>query len=192
MQTGLLLDESVRDYLEQLASRSPTPGGGSVAALTGAAAAALGEMVCALTVGKPRFAAVEDEVRGLQGRFGRAREMLSRLVDEDAQAYLGLANALKLEKADLNRPLEIRQAAEVAATVPLETAAVAAEVFAALRRLGEIGNPNLQADITAGQHLAVAAVHAAAANVAANLSFVGDSERPRLTEQLARLQSAVS
>jgi len=86
MPTASLLQLSLAEFLDRLASDTPTPGGGSVAALTGALAASLGKMVCAFTLGRPKFAAVEPEVRVLSDRLTRAGSMLRALVDEDAAA----------------------------------------------------------------------------------------------------------
>jgi formiminotetrahydrofolate cyclodeaminase len=73
---------SIDEFLEQLASRTPTPGGGSVAALTGALAAGLGQMVAAYTLGRPKFAAVAPQVQNLAERQHRARQHLRQLMDE--------------------------------------------------------------------------------------------------------------
>lgn len=175
---------SIGEFLDRLASDAPTPGGGSVAALTGAHAAALGRMVVALTLGKPKFTDVESRVREIDRRLERAGTMLRRLMDEDAEAYQVLRGTFKLEKTDPQRTERIRQAAGLAGSVPLETAALCARVLADLIELSEIGNPLLQADAEASRHLAQAAVLAAAANVRANVPLMSESEAAEIQKQL--------
>jgi formiminotetrahydrofolate cyclodeaminase len=178
---------TIDTFLERLASADPTPGGGSVAALSGALAAALGQMAAALTVGKPKFAAVEEPVRATAARLARAGQMLRRLMDEDAAAYAEVHAAFQMDKADPQRSERVRQAATLAAEVPLETATIAYRVQQELIALREIANPNLKADMTAGVHLARAATHAAAANVRANLPLVDPAAAAELEQQLEPL-----
>ena len=166
---------------------SPTPGGGSVAALTGALAAALGRMVAAFTLEKPKFAAVAPQVGQLAGRLQRAEEMLRRLIDEDAAAYGVLDAAFKLDKADAQRAARIAEAAGLAGSVPLETATLAARVLDDLTQLRGIGNPLLRSDADAARQLAYAALQAAAANVRANLALMAPEESKPIAAQLDAL-----
>jgi methenyltetrahydrofolate cyclohydrolase len=131
MQNPSLLDMSVQEFLERLGSDAPTPGGGSVAALSGALAAALGQMVCRLTAGRPKFAAVADQVRMLCARFASAEDLLRRLVEEDAAAYDELSAVLKSSKEEPGRSERLSAAAAVAAAVPFETVAVARQLLTA-------------------------------------------------------------
>lgn len=185
MAEETLADLPVAAFLERLAAGSPTPGGGSAAALAGALAAALGRMVAALTLGKPRYAAVAAELHALAARLARAQGMLRRLMDEDAAAYSALSAALKLDAADPQRAAQVADAAGLAARVPLETAAIAAEVGHELERLAAVGNPRLRPDVEAGLHLARAAVQAAAANVRANLPQMAPEDARVIEAQLA-------
>lgn len=187
-----LTDLSLADFLARLASTQPTPGGGSVAALTGALAASLGRMVAGFTLGRPKFAAVEPQVRGLAERLTRAAELFARLIDEDAAAYELLSGALKMDKSDPARAERVRQAAGVAARVPLETAALGAAAWADLEQLHAVGNPRLHSDAQAAMHLARAAVLAAAANVRANLSFLHAEDRAEVGRQLEHFIARVT
>lgn len=184
MAERALVDLPIREFLDRLAAKTPTPGGGSVAALTGALAAGLGCMVAGYTVGKQKFAAVEDEVRALTERLTKAGDLLRRLIDEDAAAYDVLSAAFKLDKAEPDRPERVQQAARLAASVPLETATLCAAVRADVQRLRKIGNPMLRSDAEAALHLAEAAWHAAAANVRANLPLLPPEEATELERQL--------
>ncbi|MBU0641594.1 MAG: cyclodeaminase/cyclohydrolase family protein [Planctomycetes bacterium] len=187
MDDSALLAISTSDYLSRLASAAPAPGGGSAAALTGALAAALGQMVSALTIGKPQFADVEPRVRALQTRLERTGAMLRRLVEEDATAYEALSAAFKIAKDDPERKARIAAAAEVAAGVPFQTVALSRELSTDLRELGKIANPQLSPDVEAAQHLADAAMHAAAANARVNLPLLAEERAQRMRAELERL-----
>lgn len=187
MSDQSLIQMTLDDFLDRLASDAPTPGGGSVAALTAALAASLGRMVCALTIGKPDFAEVKQDVSQISSRLTRAALLLRRLVDEDASAYGELHAAFKLKRSDDTRKQKIAEAAGLAAAVPLETIAVSRRVLSDLRRLEMIGNPNLRADMESGIHLSRAAMHAAAANVRANLPLLSDNQAGKADEELGRL-----
>ena len=187
MDTQSLRQLPLDEFLDRLASDSPTPGGGSVAALTGAQAAALGQMVAAFTAGKPKFAAVEPQVRAIAERLARAGGMLRVLINEDATAYGVLNSAFKLDKSDPQRAGRITRAASLAGSVPLETAALSATALRDLEQLREIGNPLLRSDVEAAIHLARAAMHAAAANVRANLSLMDKDSAQAMGTQLDAL-----
>jgi formiminotetrahydrofolate cyclodeaminase len=178
----------IAEFLDRLASSAPTPGGGSVAALTGALAAGLGQMACALTIGKPKFAAVEEQVKALSERLRRAGESLRKLMDEDAEAYSLLTEALRLNKADPQRKERVQEAAWVSGSVPLETAGFCARVSDTLKELRPIGNPLLASDMEAALHLAQAALRAAVANVRANIPLMSPDSATFVEKQLATLQ----
>jgi len=187
MAESPLVSRSIEEFLDRLASDAPTPGGGAVAALTGALAASLGRMVCGLTTGRKKFADVEPQVKQIASRLTRAAEMLKRLIDEDAAAYAELSAVFKLDKSDPNRKARLVETAALAAAVPLETAAVSRQVLSDLRRLEPIANPNLRSDVEAGMHVAQAAMHAAAANVRVNLSLLPKEQAEKVTKELDQL-----
>src|SRR5207253_4915209 len=89
---------TIDDFLAQLGSSDPTPGGGALAALSGSMAAAMLAMVCNLTVGRPRFADVEAEVMDLRGRCEDMQRKLLNLADADADAYLAVRDAYRLPR----------------------------------------------------------------------------------------------
>jgi formiminotetrahydrofolate cyclodeaminase len=182
-----LVDVSVAEFLGRLSSDAPSPGGGAVAALTGALSASLGQMVCALTIGKPKFAEVEPQVKQIASRLNRAGLMLTRLIDEDADAYGELSAALKLDRSDPQRKERLAQTAGLAAAVPLETVAVSRQVLGDLRRLEPVGNPNLRSDVEAAIHLARAAMHAAAANVRVNLPLLPSEQSQTVNSEVDRM-----
>jgi formiminotetrahydrofolate cyclodeaminase len=182
-----LLDQTLRDFLGNLSTDQPTPGGGAVAALAGALAAALGQMAAALTVGRPRFAASENQVQELAARLKRAEQVLRTLLDADAAAYEELRGAFKLPREDATRPARIREAAGAAAAVPFQVAALAQKVRLDLARLAPICNPNLASDVQVGLHLAAAAMHSAAIMVRVNLPLLDEAERVPLERELNQL-----
>jgi len=190
MAQDRLFDASVAEFLDRLASDAPTPGGGAAAALVGAISAALGQMACALTLGKPKFAEREAEVQPLASRLRRAALMLRELVEEDAAAYEALSQALKLDRNHPDRAARVARAAELAAGVPLETVAVTRQVLADLRRLTDLANPSLRCDLQAALHLAGAAMQAAAENVRANLPLLPPEQRARVERELSALLGA--
>ncbi|QOJ14503.1 MAG: cyclodeaminase/cyclohydrolase family protein [Planctomycetia bacterium] len=184
--TGL----TVHEFLEALAARQETPGGGSVAALCGALAASLGRMAAAFTTDSPRFADVAERVTEIAGRLARAGHMLSELIDEDAAAYLALSAAFKRDKGDPDRSAVIRTAATLAAAVPFQVAVLSRKVRLDLARLAPIANPNLASDVECGLHLAAAAMHSAAVNVRVNLRLLGAPESERIERELAAILGA--
>ena len=94
----MLLENTTIEFLNKLASRDPVPGGGGASAAVGAFAAALGSMVSNLTIGKKKYAAVEDEVKELKSQLQKLQEELILLVDKDAEAFLPRAVAYRLPK----------------------------------------------------------------------------------------------
>ena len=169
-----LRDQSIHAFLDQLASASPTPGGGSVAALTGALAAGLISMVCQLTVGRPRYAAFEAEAQAILAQSEAIRARLTDLIQIDVAAYSTVAAAYKLPKDDPTRTAAIAAAMVVATDVPLQIAEQAAALLPLALPVAQQGNRTAVGDVVAGAQLAVACVHAALINVDANVGLLAD------------------
>ena len=169
-----LRDQSVQSFLDQLASSSPTPGGGSVAALTGALAAGLISMVCQLTVGRPRYAAFEAEAQAILAQSEAIRSRLTDLIQIDVAAYSTVAAAYKLPKEDPNRTAAIAAAMVVATDVPLQIAEQAAALLPLALPVAQQGNRTAVGDVVAGAQLAVACGHVSVFNVAANVGLLAD------------------
>jgi formiminotetrahydrofolate cyclodeaminase len=174
----MLTQATVREYAARLASGAPTPGGGSAAALVGALAAALGEMVGNFTVGKPKFAEVEGDVQRILEALEAQRLRLLDLTDADADAYsqvgaaFGLPRATDEEKAA--RATAIEDALKSAAQVPLAVMEACGAVCAELEELRQKGNPNLLSDVGVAAELTRAALRCAWLNVEVNLALVKD------------------
>ena len=180
-----LFDSSLNEFLAQLASKEAVPGGGSVAAVSGAMAAGLITMVCALTIGKQKYAEVEDDVRALQDRAESLRQELQELAEADVDAFRRLSVAYKLPRetsADVAiRRDAIQQATRIATDVPLRTARAAANVLPLCQPAAEKGNSAAISDVGVAALLAQAAVRSALLNVNINLHSLEDAIYVRKT-----------
>ena len=180
-----LFDSSLNEFLAQLASKEAVPGGGSVAAVSGAMAAGLITMVCALTIGKQKYTEVEDDVRALQDRAESLRQELQELAEADVDAFRRLSVAYKLPRetsADVAiRRDAIQQATRIATDVPLRTARAAANVLPLCQPAAEKGNSAAISDVGVAALLAQAAVRSALLNVNINLHSLEDAIYVRKT-----------
>jgi methenyltetrahydrofolate cyclohydrolase len=170
--------QPLQTYLDDAASGKPAPGGGSVSACVGSLGAALVAMVCNLTLGKEKYAAVEPRMKDLVGRADDARARLERLLQDDTTAYNGVIEAYRLPK-ETDEEQAVRAAAIqagliVAANVPLDICRVAVEVCRLAKTAAEIGNPNAVTDAGIGALLGDAAAQGAALNVKINLGSIKD------------------
>jgi glutamate formiminotransferase/formiminotetrahydrofolate cyclodeaminase len=177
-----LLEAKIRDaegpsldgWLQDLASGQPVPGGGSAAALAGALAAALVEMVCRLTIGRKAYAAVESRAREILAEAARLHGELRRLVEEDAAAYTKVSEAYRLPKDTSHRSQAIDAALLGAAAVPLDGARKALALHDLAREIGTIGNKNAVSDAMVARTLAAAALVGLAENVRVNVESLSD------------------
>jgi glutamate formiminotransferase/formiminotetrahydrofolate cyclodeaminase len=176
-------------FLDSLAAPTPTPGGGSAAAAAAAMGAALVAMVAGLTLGKKKYAAVEEEMRSIQQQARELQQTLSQAVQEDAQAFEAILAAMRLPKETPAEAAARQQAMETATLqatrVPLETARRALRVMELARIAVEKGNLNAITDAATGFQLAQAALRAAACNVRVNLAAL--PEHPETASLLAAL-----
>jgi glutamate formiminotransferase/formiminotetrahydrofolate cyclodeaminase len=161
-------------WIDELASSSPVPGGGSASALAGALAAALVEMVCRLTLGRKAYATVEGQVSDILREAVGLRAELRRLVDDDAAAYTKVSEAYTIPKEAPHRAHAIDTALIGAARAPLQGAHKAVRVHALASQLGEIGNKNARSDAAVARQLAVAAIRGMVANAQVNLESLSD------------------
>lgn len=171
-------DKRVNVFLEELASSSATPGGGSAAALAGAMGAGLVSMVCRLTVGRKRFADAEDELQGVLDEAEALRLCLTNLADADTQAFDQVMAAYRLPKEtpteQTARQTAIQSALQGATQVPLETARACGAVVKLAAQVIEKINPNALSDAGAAALLAEAGLKGAQLNVAINLADIND------------------
>ncbi len=179
----ILATRTLGDFLDQLAAKTPTPGGGAVASAVGALGTALGDMVLAYSIGKKNLAEHEPKLREASATLGRARLVLLELAAEDEEAY-GLVNELSRLPADDERRSGLPEATVVAARVPLACMAACIGVLGVLEALPGITNRYLRSDLAIAAILAEAATRAAAWNVRVNLPGIeDDSARTVLAEE---------
>jgi len=171
-------DQPLHVYVDDAASGKPAPGGGSVSACAGALGAALVSMVCNLTIGKEKFADVEERLSDLVARSDALRARLEQLLQDDTTAYNGVIEGYRMPKETAEqqaaRGAHIQAALKVAANVPLEIARVALDVCRLAKTAAELGNPAAVTDAAIGAILGEAAAQGAALNVLINLGSIKD------------------
>jgi glutamate formiminotransferase/formiminotetrahydrofolate cyclodeaminase len=185
------------DFLSEVASSEPVPGGGSVAAYAGALAAALTRMVAGLTVGKKKYAAVEAEMTVVASSAALLADSLSRLVERDAAAYAAVSAAYRMprnsdaETAARNDAIE--SALLGAAEVPLETLRLCVEAATLAASAAAKGNTNAVTDAGVAALLAEAGARGAAYNVRINVASLADRSRgEHLLREAAELVARAS
>jgi formiminotetrahydrofolate cyclodeaminase len=197
--TGDSLQLSVREFGERLASNAPTPGGGSAAALGGALGAGLVSMVCNFTVGREKYAAVEEEMQAVLRRSEELRLQLEQAVEDDVAAYGGYSEAAKLpretDEQRAARATALDAALRESTLVPLGVAERCAELLELALRAAELGNPFLISDAAVGAEMAAAARASAELNVRLNVGGIDDASfadgvRSRLEAVRARAGDA--
>jgi formiminotetrahydrofolate cyclodeaminase len=192
-----LAELTVRDLARRLASRDPTPGGGSASALGGALAAALVEMVAELTVGRPEYAHVDPVARQIGSAAAELRGALLDAAEQDATAYDAVADARRLpretDEEKAARRAAIGEASVAATEVPLRVVRLATEVLGLAARIASVGNRNAISDAGVAALFAAAAARGAAFNVTINLPSLpeGHPLRTEATRRLADLEATV-
>jgi formiminotetrahydrofolate cyclodeaminase len=175
-----LTDKPVTNFLDELASNAPAPGGGSVAALSGALGAALVSMVCNLTLGKKAYADVQNDIQDLLGQSEALRKELTDLLEDDVAAYTGYSVAAKMPRATEEEKAErakaMKAALKVATDVPLRIAETAVKVMDLCMPAAEKGNKWAVSDAGVAVLMAEAALRSAALNVLINLGTLKDEE----------------
>jgi glutamate formiminotransferase / formiminotetrahydrofolate cyclodeaminase len=165
----------VEPFIEQLATFSATPGGGSAAAAAAAMAAALGSMVAGLSRGKKAYAQYEPQLSQALARLEQLREELKDGIDADADSYAQVMAAYKQAKISNDGEAAIETALKSATSVPMEVAVRAREVGDIVNSLKPITSPNMASDLTVASSLASAAIVGALANVEINLGSLKDA-----------------
>ncbi|MDY3974146.1 cyclodeaminase/cyclohydrolase family protein [uncultured Veillonella sp.] len=173
-------DLTVHTFIENTGSSEPTPGGGSVAALTASSAAALIEMVANLTLGKEKFKAVEAEMQAIQKETSQLKQDFLDMIDEDCAAFNEIMAAYKLPKntdeEKTARQAAIQGASKGAALAPFKIGETALSLFDLAEAVIKRGNPMLVTDGAVAVINARAAVKAAFYNVKINLGSIKDEE----------------
>ncbi len=171
-------------FLDDLAAKTPTPGGGAVASVVGALAGALAGMVVAYSVGKKSLAEHEPSLRDAAQRLGNARALLLALADEDAAAYAALNELMRLPETDPRRIAGEPDAVRAGVEAPMNTLAACVDLLRLFDRLPGITNRHLRSDLAIAAILADAGARAARWNVHINLASVKDeAQRERWRAQ---------
>jgi formiminotetrahydrofolate cyclodeaminase len=180
IMTENLAEKSVKSFLDELASSAPAPGGGSVAALSGALGAALISMVSNLTVGKEKYASVQGEIKILLKQSESLRKKLTDLVEEDVAAYTTLSQTMKMprdtEEQKSTRARAMDKALKGAIDVPMRVAEACVAVMDLCNPAAEKGNTNAVSDVGVGILMAEAGLRSAALNVLINLGWMKDTQ----------------
>ena len=172
-----MLEKATTQFLGELSSAAPVPGGGGASAAVGALAAALGMMVTNLTIGKKKYAAYEEEVKLVRARLEELREQLTELVDADAAAFEPLSRAYSIPGDDPERAQVMENALNEASLVPLEIMQTALSVAKELEVLVEKGSKLAISDVGVAILLAQAAIEGAALNIYINTASMQKRER---------------
>ena len=187
-------DKSIQEFLDELASKSATPGGGSVAAVMGAQAAALVSMVCNLTIGKPQYAEVELQIQALLEKSEALRGTLIGLIKADVDVFNRVMLAYGLPKATDDektaRSLAIQAILKEATEVPLMCARACREAVDLSRCAAEIGNLGVISDAGAAVIAAYGGLKTAALNVYINTNSLKD--KPFADAKVAELEAILS
>ena len=174
----MLTELTIKDFISKVISNDPVPGGGSVSALNGALAAALSAMVANLTVGRKKYAEVNDLMQELSTRFEKLSQKLIEDVDRDSDAYNRVFAAFKLPKETDEekqfRSEAIQQETKYAAQVPMEVARAVYEVLPQIDAIAQKGNSNAVTDACVSMMCARTAILGALLNVRINLTSIKD------------------
>lgn len=179
----MLINMSFKKLIDETASSSPAPGGGSISALAGAQAAALICMYCSLTIGKKKYSSVEKLMQQTHLEASRFKEELLELVDEDANSFKAVMAAFNMpqdtEEAKEKRKAAIQESLQTAAEVPLKVSKRCLQLLQLARELCGQGNQNALTDLAVANLQAYAGLKGAAYNVLINLGTIKDEEFTR-------------
>lgn len=179
---SLLMDMTLRDYCDVLASSAPAPGGGSTAALSGVLAASLTMMVVNLSLGKKTYESLDEQIKeAFMKEFDNVKALkdeLTGLVDEDTEAFNKFMEAMKLPK-DTDEEKKVRgermqEASLYALQVPLKTAESCFNLLNNQAVIARYGNKNAVSDVGVGALLALSGLEGAVLNVNINLPGIAD------------------
>jgi len=196
----MIKEKPIQIFLNELASKSPTPGGGSAAAILGAMGAALVSMVCNLTIGKKKYEAVDEDMQAVLLKAETLREHLTSMIATDVDVFNQVMAAYGLPKntdeEKTHRNASIQSALKAATDVPLSCARACMEVISLSREVAEKGNLNLVSDAGVAVLAAQAALKSAALNVYINIGGIEDKaftqqRRDELNSMLAGSDSEV-
>jgi formiminotetrahydrofolate cyclodeaminase len=196
----MLTTKTVSEFLDEVASNSPAPGGGSVSALAGSLGAALTSMVCRLTIGKKKYADVHTEMEDTLKKSEALRANLTAVIDEDTQAFnkvmaaFGMPKETEVQKEQ--RSKAVQEATKFATLVPLRLMSLCEEGVALSRIVAERGNKNSLSDAGVALLLLQTAAKGGELNVRINLAGLEDKRfvdemGTEATERMKRIDSTI-
>jgi formiminotetrahydrofolate cyclodeaminase len=190
----MVKDNAIELFLDDLASRKPTPSGGSAAAVMGAMGAALVSMVCNLTIGKMQYREYEQDLKSVLTKAEALRRDLTKMIEEDVHSFDEVMRAYgmpRLTKDETRTRAEaIQTALKMATLVPMRCCRACREVITIGSVVAEKGNRNVVSDAGVAALAAYAALRSAALNVFTNARAITD--RIFAEEQLAELEQLLS
>lgn len=172
----MLVDKSITEFTEVLASSAPVPGGGGAAALIGAIGIGLGDMVGELTTGKKKYADVEEDIQRLMAKSQELRVKFLELIDGDAEAFAPLAKAYSIPKDDPQRDEIMEGALRVGCSVPMDIMRTCAEALDVVAEFAAKGSKLAISDAGCAAVACKAAIQAASLNVFINTKSMKDRE----------------
>jgi formiminotetrahydrofolate cyclodeaminase len=199
----MYIEQPIRHFLDKLASKSPEPGGGSVAALTGALGAGLVSMVCSLTLGKEKYKDVQPQIEALIKESEDLRKEMQDLIQKDTEAYGALSAIYKMPKSTdaekAARTAKMQEALKEACRVPFDIGLKSLEVAQLARRAADVGNVGAVSDAGVAVLLAQACAQSAALNVKINVNSIKDeaynkdvwTRMQEVLKQVAELEKTV-
>ena len=168
--------ETCREFVKVLASDAPAPGGGGAAALVGAIGTALGNMVGSLTVGKKKYADVQDEILALKARCDELQKKLLDQVEADEVNFLPLAKAYGIPKDDPNRDAILEEATIIACSTPMAIMELCCQAIDCIAVFAAKGSRLAVSDAGCGAVCCKAALQAASLNVFINTKSLKNRE----------------
>jgi len=184
----MLVDKKMTEFLDELASSSPAPGGGSVSALLGALSSALTSMVCRLTENKKGYEQFNEEIKKALEESESIRKRTTKLIDEDTNVFNEVMSAFKIPKNDTGREKKIQDAMKRATEVPLKTMRECYRVLELTKVIAEKGNLNSVSDAGVAALTANTGVMGASLNAMINLKLIKDKDFiEKITEEVIDL-----
>ncbi|MDY6122332.1 MAG: cyclodeaminase/cyclohydrolase family protein [Porphyromonas sp.] len=193
----MLTDLTVKGFLAETAGQEPVPGGGSISALNGSIAAALAEMVANLTIGKKKYAEVEEQMKKIATEAAAIQKELVLDIDRDSDAYNLVFAAFKLPKETdeekAARSAKIQETTKIAASVPMEVARRTYSLLDMIEQVVKLGNQNAITDGCVAMMCARTAIYGALFNVRINLGSIKDQDFvSQLQQEADRIEADVT
>jgi methenyltetrahydrofolate cyclohydrolase len=173
----MLRDMKFTELLDEIASNSPAPGGGSVAAMSGAVGCSLLMMVSGLTIGKKKYASVQEQAQQVLDEAKKLRDEFLSLIDEDTDAFLELFELFKIKEPTPDQQKQRAAAENKAIQIPRKTMETALAAMEQAAKLAPIGNKNAISDVGVAIYSIKTAYKGGKLNVKINLAGKDDATK---------------